>query len=290
MSMHSFSPDVAERVGLNSAVLYQNILFWTKKNAANGKHIRDGYVWTYNSRAAFASLFPYLSESQVKTGIQKLIDSGLIIKGDYNLASYDRTNWYAVSDSANWPETAIGQKSPMDWSEIANGLVRNRQPIPDSKPVIKPDTNAREEISQEQLDAIWEAYPDDGKVSAAKANLPFRMAGPVKWLGGIDAVLVSVRAYAAAVRKADQKPKSIVNFLADRALLERYASSGDRKPVSETDRIRALVFEYKRYGDWRGEGPPPGAAGCKAPAHILAEFGYAPQGGEARLRAAGGQG
>ena len=46
MSMHSFSPDVAERVGLNSAVLYQNILFWTKKNAANGKHIRDGYVWT----------------------------------------------------------------------------------------------------------------------------------------------------------------------------------------------------------------------------------------------------
>lgn len=140
---------------------------------------------------------------------------------------------------------------------------------------VRDTPDAREEISQEHLDAIWEAYPDDGKVSTAKANLPFRMAGPIKWLGSLEAVLAAVRAYAAAIRKADQKPKSIVNFLSDRALLERYSGSADQKPVSDTDRLRALIFEFKRYGDWKGDGPPPGKPGCKAPPELLAEFGYA---------------
>jgi hypothetical protein len=137
--MHSFDPEIAKEVGVNAAVLYQNILWWTTKNAANKKNIRDGYVWTYNSRSAFGQLFPYLTQSQIKTAISKLIDSGLIIKGDYNAANYDRTNWYSPKVSANLLGDAIGQKSPMDCSEIANGLVENRQPIPDIKPVIKPD-------------------------------------------------------------------------------------------------------------------------------------------------------
>ena len=141
MSLHSFDPEIAARVGTNAAVLYQNILFWTQKNAANKKHIRDGYVWTYNSRAAFSVLFPYLTQSQIRTAMQKLVDSGLVIRGEYNAMMYDKTSWYAVAESANWLDSPIGQKSPMDRSEIANGLARNRQPIPDSKPDIREDTN-----------------------------------------------------------------------------------------------------------------------------------------------------
>ena len=33
--MHSFDPMVAERVGVNAAVIYQNFLFWCEKNKAN---------------------------------------------------------------------------------------------------------------------------------------------------------------------------------------------------------------------------------------------------------------
>ena len=140
MSMHSFDPQIATKVGVNAAVLYQNIVWWTQKNVANKKNIRDGYVWTYNSRTAFGQLFPYLTQSQIKTAISKLIDSGLIIKGEYNAANYDRTNWYSPAISAKWVDIPIGQKSPMDRTEIANGLDENRQPIPVSKPDIKPDT------------------------------------------------------------------------------------------------------------------------------------------------------
>ena len=37
MSMHSFDPEIAKKVGVNAAVIYQNIIFWTEKNAANKK-------------------------------------------------------------------------------------------------------------------------------------------------------------------------------------------------------------------------------------------------------------
>jgi hypothetical protein len=60
------------------------------------------------------------------------------VKGEYNVAAYDKTNWYSPAMSAEWV-SAIGQKSPMDWSKIANGLAKNGQPIPDSKPDSKPD-------------------------------------------------------------------------------------------------------------------------------------------------------
>jgi hypothetical protein len=33
--MHSFDPEIAKKVGVNAAVIYQNIVWWTQKNAAN---------------------------------------------------------------------------------------------------------------------------------------------------------------------------------------------------------------------------------------------------------------
>jgi hypothetical protein len=163
--MHSFDPEIAKKVGVNAAVIYQNIVWWTQKNAANKQNVRDGHVWTYNSRAAFGRLFPYLTQSQIKTAISKLVDTGLLLKGEYNVANYDKTNWYSPSISAKWLENPIGYKSPMDWSETANGLVENRQPIPVSKPDIKPvDKHI------DHFDDFWSAYPRKiGRVNARKA-------------------------------------------------------------------------------------------------------------------------
>jgi hypothetical protein len=169
MSLHSFDPEIASRVGVNAAVMYQNILFWAEKNKANRRHIIDGLVWTYNSRRAFSELFSYLTESQVKTALGKLVECGLLVKGDYNLANYDKTSWYAPAVSAEWINSAIGQKSPMDWSKTANGLAENHQPIPDIKPVNKPDSKLSCKID-DAFAEFWTHYPRKaGKAAAAKA-------------------------------------------------------------------------------------------------------------------------
>lgn len=140
MSRHSFDPAIARQVGVNAAVIYQNMLWWCEKNFANGRNVHDGYCWTYNSRKAWAALFDYLSEAQIRTALDKLLASGLVVKGDYNQNRYDRTCWYAPVISADWICQRAGDIDPVHWSKIANGLAENDQPIPDSKPDIKPDS------------------------------------------------------------------------------------------------------------------------------------------------------
>lgn len=131
MSRHSFDPEVAAKVGLNAAVIYQNILWWAEKNAANGKHFYDGLWWTYNSVAAFAELFPYLTGKQIRTALDKLEYDGLLVSGAYNKSAYDRTKWYAptcLREQAHLPKKA-------------NEAAQKGEPIPDSKPVINPVDN-----------------------------------------------------------------------------------------------------------------------------------------------------
>jgi hypothetical protein len=130
MSRHSFDPIIAKQVGLNAATIYQNILWWAERNAANDKHSYDGYVWTYNSIAAFGDLFPYLTLKQIRTALTKLEDDGLIISGCYNKSAYDRTKWYA-------PTCPIGKA---DLPTRANEVAQKGKPIPDintdNKPVV----------------------------------------------------------------------------------------------------------------------------------------------------------
>lgn len=134
---HSFDVDIAVKYGVNAAILLQNIYWWCRKNKANGRNYHDGRYWTYNSRRAFAELFPYLSERQIKTAIDKLIEDGLVVTGCYNKDPRDRSLWYAVTDKGTW----ILQNVNSDLAEMSDRNVENVRPLPDIKPDIKPDIN-----------------------------------------------------------------------------------------------------------------------------------------------------
>lgn len=152
MSRHSFEPEIAKQVGVNAAVIYQNIIWWAEKNAANGRHQHDNLWWTYNSIAAFAELFPYLTGKQIRVALDKLEEAGLIVSGNFNKSPYDRTKWYAP--------TCLNGLS--DLPTKANEVDQKGKPIPDSKPVIKPDDlNCASNDAPMQPDLI----EDDDKVT-----------------------------------------------------------------------------------------------------------------------------
>lgn len=130
MSRHSFDPAIAKQVGVNAAVIYQNIIWWAEKNAANDKHQHDGLWWTYNSIAAFTELFPYLTGKQIRIALDKLEEASLIVSGNFNKSPYDRTKWYAP--------TCLHRLS--DLPKKANEDDENGKPIPVNKPDIKQDT------------------------------------------------------------------------------------------------------------------------------------------------------
>ena len=125
--MHSFDPQIAKQVGVNAAVIYQNIIWWCAKNAANRKHEHDGRFWTYNSVKAWNELFPYMTAKQIRSALDRLECDGFILSGNFNTSAYDRTKWYCPSEQIHLPCKA-------------NEVATEGKPIPVSKPDIKPDT------------------------------------------------------------------------------------------------------------------------------------------------------
>lgn len=98
MSQHTFDVSVAMQVGIPGAVILQHLLFWIEKNAANERHLHDGRYWTYNSAKAFHKFFPYLTQKQIYTTLDKLVLGGYLQKGNFGERALDRTTWYTFTD------------------------------------------------------------------------------------------------------------------------------------------------------------------------------------------------
>lgn len=96
---YQFDTDLATEYGVDEAIMITNLAFWIRKNEANGKHFHDGRFWTYNSAEAFTKLFPFWSSGQIRRILTSLKDKGVLLTGNYNQSQYDRTTWYAFSDS-----------------------------------------------------------------------------------------------------------------------------------------------------------------------------------------------
>jgi len=127
--VYCFHETDAVRYGVHAAILLFHIRWWVAKNEANGKHQHDGRTWTYNSRKAFAELFPFLSVDQIRRAMERLVDDGVLVKGNYNKSAYDRTMWYALTVG-----TAIGQKCQMERAKKPNQTGEKAEPIPDNEP------------------------------------------------------------------------------------------------------------------------------------------------------------
>lgn len=144
---HSFNIDIAQKYGIEEAIIIENLQYWILQNQANNTNFHDGYYWTFNSSEAFAKLFPYMSAQKIKRILKKLEDKNVLKTGNYNKAKYDRTKWYAIIDEwviscyklPNPTTEAIVQNCTMDSSKMNNGLFKNVPPIPDINPDINPN-------------------------------------------------------------------------------------------------------------------------------------------------------
>lgn len=85
-------PSLAEEIGLNEAIVLQQIHFWLSKK----KNFIDGRYWVFNSYEDWSKQFPFWSVSTIRRIFGKLEDHGLVISGNYNKMGADRTKWYSI--------------------------------------------------------------------------------------------------------------------------------------------------------------------------------------------------
>ena len=166
---HSFNVEIAIKYGMVEAVLLEHLNFWILKNKANKANFYDGNYWTYNSTKALAELFPYVSSNTISRALRHLKEEGLILFGNYNKISYDRTTWYAITEKGNSilqndemdspkMENGFTQNDEMDSLKMTNGFTQIDKPIPD----INTDINTNINISDINIpDINTDINPDD---------------------------------------------------------------------------------------------------------------------------------
>lgn len=113
---HAFNVSDAKKYGIECAVLLFHIKHWIKRNIFNEKHFYNGNYWTYNSVKALCALFPYFTKDQIRRYLDKLVELGVLEKGNFNQNPYDRTTWYAISA---W------RKCFLDLAETQNTIGKN---------------------------------------------------------------------------------------------------------------------------------------------------------------------
>ena len=106
MSMYLFDEQpilanktLAREIGLNEALVLQQINYWIEINKRSGNNYFEGRYWTYNSiRAWHENDFDYMSIDTVKRTFSKLEKMGYLIVGNFNKDPRDKTKWYSIND------------------------------------------------------------------------------------------------------------------------------------------------------------------------------------------------
>ena len=87
-------PGLAEALGsVDEAIILQQINYWLQKST----NVHDGKRWVYNTLDAWMAQFPWIkSKTTLKKHLNRLVKQGLVLKGNYNKAGFDRTAWYSI--------------------------------------------------------------------------------------------------------------------------------------------------------------------------------------------------
>ena len=139
----TFNSELALKYGgTEIAILLQNLFFWITHNRKKNINCRENKFWSYSSLKGLQEKFPFLSFSQIRNAMNKLIKDGVIIKGNFNKCKYDRTSWWAF-------------KNDQVLNEIAHLLNPQMEPpkktVPesqDSTPIQDINTNLKKEVEE----------------------------------------------------------------------------------------------------------------------------------------------
>ena len=95
-------PSLAVKIGLNEAIILQQVHYWLLKS----NNVRDGYKWVYNSYSEWNKQFPFFSRNTMIRAFNSLEKQGLLITANYNKAGFDKTKWYRIDY-----EKLVGKRS-----------------------------------------------------------------------------------------------------------------------------------------------------------------------------------
>lgn len=121
-------PTLATLIGLNEAIVLQQIHYWLKHKEKTNQDYIDGHYWVYNTYEQWQEQFPFWSIMTIRRTMTKLENRGLLIAGNYNRAGFDKTKWYTIDyNILNKLNSTSVQNEHIVCSNCTDGSVQNEQ-------------------------------------------------------------------------------------------------------------------------------------------------------------------
>ncbi len=104
---------LAKLIGLNEAIVLQQIHYWVKKTKIGVEHM--GVRWVFNTIDQWNEQFPFWSYDTIKRALALLKENGVLRVEQLSEVGRDRTNYYTV----DYKQLALMEQGNLRWSKRA---------------------------------------------------------------------------------------------------------------------------------------------------------------------------
>jgi hypothetical protein len=162
-------PSLAVKVGLNEAIVLQQIHYWLERS----KTSVNGHLWVHNSVAEWRTQFPFWSEDTIGRALKSLRSRGVVIAEQLSPDPRDRSMYYRIDYSAL--SEIDGTSAECTTASCVNGRSQSAAiPIKNRDYTENPLPPEGESLPAGFAD-FWKAYPrkagKDAAISAWKRKV-----------------------------------------------------------------------------------------------------------------------
>lgn len=234
-------PNLANKIGLNEAIILQQIHYWLEQS----KHEHKGKKWIYNSYKEWGNQFPFWSNATIRRTIANLEKKNLIYVDNFNKYNFDKTKWYSINydelEVLEGVSNAVAQNEQTSESKRAKAVAQNEQT--NTRDYTETTTD-RESNHENKIDCIQKYQQDIGMINPDQIQLM------TDWITDLDMNNQGEEIISEAINQSVKEKAKSFNYLNNK--LKRYVDANvktldDAKAQSKTN---GKPKKKKEVNDW----------------------------------------
>ena len=115
-------PTLATIIGLNEAIVLQQVHYWLKIKEKSQQDYIDGHYWVYNTYKQWQEQFPFWHINTIQRTFSSLEKKRILLSGNYNSAGFDKTKWYTINYSILNEYISSHQNGAIDIPNACDGI------------------------------------------------------------------------------------------------------------------------------------------------------------------------
>lgn len=174
-------PSLAVKVGLNEAIVLQQVHYWAERSKVEV----DGHLWVYNTIQQWREQFPFWSDDTIGRALKSLRESGLVIAARLSKDPFNKTLYYRIDyrnlqasedawRAASTPATCGNRKGQDASFSITETTVTETTPEKPSRKRAEPAKPSAKKLTPQDLktEGVDESYAEAWLQMRKEKRLP----------------------------------------------------------------------------------------------------------------------